>query len=403
MTSQLQESAETQDGPAATTPWTTRLIGSFDTRLHSVPVLAVLALIWIFFYTQNAAYLSSQNITNLVLQIVTTAILALGVVFVLLVGEIDLSSAALSGVCATIVADLAVTQGWNLAAALAVGALAGMALMLTQALIVVFGVPSLIVTLGGMVVFQGLLLVVLPPEFTVSVGGTPYAEIASAHLSVGAASALAFVGWAVYALVRWRGTASDGASFSALAIGALAPIVLSGVAVFGVVAVLSRNGGLPLPVVILAVLLLAASYVTTQTRYGVHLYAVGGNREAAARAGIPVSRMVLYSFLILGLCATIAGVVDAARLLSVSNSSGGGPLMLNAIAAAVVGGTSLFGGRGSVWSALLGALVIGSINNGVQLLGFSPEVQNFATGGVLIVAVAMDVVITRGTLWPRRR
>jgi D-xylose transport system permease protein len=181
-----------------------------------------------------------------------------------------------------------------------------------------------------------------------------------------------------------------------------APIVLCAVAVFGAVALLTRNGGLPLPVLVLAVLLVAASYVTTQTRYGVHLYAVGGNREAAQRAGVPVARMVIYSFAILGVCAAIAGVMDASRLLGVSNSSGGGSLMLNAIAAAVVGGTSLFGGRGGAWSALLGALVIGSINNGVQLLGYSPEVQNFATGGVLVIAVAMDVVITRGTLWPRR-
>jgi D-xylose transport system permease protein len=113
--------------------------------------------------------------------------------------------------------------------------------------------------------------------------------------------------------------------------------------------------------------------------------------------------MIVYSFLVLGFCAALAGVLDAARLLSVSNSSGAGPLMLNAIAAAVVGGTSLFGGRGSVWAALMGALVIGSINNGVQLLGLSTEVQNFATGGVLVIAVAIDVVITRGSIRPGAR
>ena len=183
----------------------------------------------------------------------------------------------------------------------------------------------------------------------------------------------------------------------------LVPAVLSGVATFVTVGVLSQADGMPLPVVILAVMLLIAWYVTTQTRYGVHLYAVGGDREAAQRAGIPVSRMIIYSFLVLGVCAAVAGIVESSRLLAVSNSSGGGSLMLNAIAAAVVGGVSLFGGRGSVWGALLGALVIGSINNGVQLLGLSTEVQSFATGGVLILAVAVDVVITRGTLLPNRR
>lgn len=384
-------------GRAETTaPLIGRLVSGFDERFRSVPVVGVLALIWLFFYTQNSAFLSSQNITNLALQIVTTAILALGVVFVLLVGEIDLSSAVLSGVCATIAANFAVNQGWNLYAALAVALLTGVGAMLIQALIVVFGVPSLIVTLGGMVVFQGLLLVVLPPEFTVSVGGTEYAKIASSHLPTSVSFILAFVLWATFAFTRWR---SNGPAHQA---AALVPIVLCGVALVGGVAVLTRGNGLPLPVLILAVMLVGASYLTTRTQYGVRLYAVGGNREAAKRAGIPVARMVVYSFLILGACAVIAGTIDASRLLGVSNSSGGGPLMLNAIAAAVVGGTSLFGGRGNVWAALLGALVIGSITNGVQLLGYSPEVQNFATGGVLIVAVAMDVVITRGSLWPRR-
>ena len=382
-----------------------RIIGAFEGRLHSVPVLIVLVAIWIYFYFQNSSYLSSQNITNLALQIVTTAVLALGIVFVLLVGEIDLSSAALSGVSARIAANLAVNHGWPLLIALAFAFAVGLFAMLVQALIVVFGVPSLVVTLGGSIVFQGLLLVVLPPTFTVNVGGTRFAEIASAHVTTGIAFLLAGIGWVGYGIACWRrgSGAREGGSRSAWVTAVVVPIVVCGIAVFGIVAVLTRKGGLPLPVLILAVLLVVASYVTTQTRYGAHLYAVGGNREAAKRAGIPVARMVLYSFVILGACAAVAGFLDSARLLGVSNSSGGGPLMLDAIAAAVVGGTSLFGGRGSVWSALLGALVIGSINNGVELLGYSTQVQDFATGGVLVVAVAMDVVITRGSLWPQRR
>jgi D-xylose transport system permease protein len=401
MTDASGKSAATPAG-SRPTPVTARILGAFDERLHALPVLVVLALIWLYFYSQNSAYLSSQNITNLALQIVTTAILALGVVFVLLAGEIDLSSAMLSGVCATVVANLAVTHGWSLIAALAVGAIVGMAAMFVQGLIVVFGVPSLIVTLGGMVVFQGLLLVVLPPEFTVSVAGSDYARVASAHISPGLSFVLGLLGWAAYAIAKLRRARGLGGSDPSRWTRTAIPLLVCAVAVFGPMAVFARNDGLPMPVLILVVLLAAASYVTTQTQFGVHLYAVGGNREAAQRAGIPVARMVLYSFLILGLCAVVAGVVDAARLLGVSNSSGGGPLMLNAIAAAVVGGTSLFGGRGSVWSALIGALVIGSINNGVQLLGSSPEIQSFATGGVLVLAVAMDVVITRGALWPRR-
>ena len=390
--------------PERKTPLGPRLIAAFEGRFHSVPVLIVLAGIWIYFYTQNDAYLSSRNITNLALQIVTTAVLALGIVFVLLVGEIDLSAAALSGVCATIAANQAVNHGWALAAALIFALVVGLFAMFIQAIVVAFGVPSLVVTLGGSIVFQGLLLDVLPPTFAVNVGGTRFADLTTTHISTPIAFAIGGVGWLVYAVTAWRRESAAGERRStAQWAGLFAPIVVCAVVVFGGIAVLANNDGLPLPILILAAMLIVASYVTTRTRYGVHLYAVGGNREAAKRAGIPVTRMVIYSFLVLGFCAVVAGVLEASRLYGVSNSSGGGPLMLNAIAAAVVGGASLFGGRGSVWAALLGALVIGSISNGVQLLGYSVQVQDFATGGVLVLAVAMDVVITRGSLLPQRR
>ncbi|MBU2663760.1 hypothetical protein KOI35_09595 [Actinoplanes bogorensis] len=371
---------------------------------RSIPVLVVLAIIWIVFYSQSPAYLSFRNITNLTLQIATTAILALGVVFVLLVGEIDLSSAVLSGVCAALAAGLAVNSGLPLGLAIVVAILAGMAITLIEALVITFGVPSLIVTLGGMVILQGLILVVLPPEFTVSVAGTPFAKIASTAIPAGTSyllAAVATLAFAAYRLYQFRERLSTGTRTSPIAV--LIPAVVAGVVLFGGVFILTRQRGLPMPVLIVAVMLLIAWYFTTQTRYGIHLYAVGGDREAAQRAGVPVRRMVLYSFLILGACAAVAGMIDASRQLGVSVTSGGGPLMLNAIAAAVVGGTSLFGGRGSIWSAILGALVIGSISNGVQLLGLTTEVQYFATGAVLIIAVAVDVVLTRGSLWPGRR
>jgi len=375
-------------------------------RMHrSIPVLITLAIIWGVFYSQSPFYLSFGNLTNLTLQIVTTAILALGVVFVLLVGEIDLSSAALSGVCAAVAGTVVVGQGMPLPVGIAAAVAFGMLVTFVEAQVIAFGVPSLIVTLGGMVILQGALLVVLPEEFVISIAGTPLALLASTTVPAGASYLLAAVGTVVFAgyrLVQHRERTSTGSATS-LVRSVVVPSLVAGVGLFGVVFVLSRQRGLPLPVLILAVMLLVAWYWTTQTRYGTHLYAVGGDREAAQRAGIPVRRMVLYSFLVLGACAAVAGMVDASRQLGVSVSSGAGPLMLNAIAAAVVGGTSLFGGRGSVWSALLGALVIGSISNGVQLLGLSTEVQFFATGIVLITAVAVDVVLTRGSVLPGRR
>jgi len=382
-----------------------RVIQTAARMPRSIPVLITLALIWAVFYSQSHFYLSFGNLTNLTLQIVTTAILSLGIVFVLLVGEIDLSSAALSGVCAAVAGTFVVIHGMPLAVGIVAAVAFGMLVTFIEALVITFGVPSLIVTLGGMVILQGLMLVVLPEEFTISIAGTPLALLASTTIPAGASYVLAALGslaFAGYRLFQHRERLSTGSQTS-LVRNVVVPSVVAAVGLFAVVFVLSRQRGLPLPVLILAVMLLVAWYWTTQTRYGTHLYAVGGDREAAQRAGIPVRRMVLYSFLVLGACAAVAGMVDSSRQLGVSVSSGAGPLMLNAIAAAVVGGTSLFGGRGSVWSALLGALVIGSISNGVQLLGLSTEVQFFATGVVLILAVAVDVVLSRGSLLPGRR
>lgn len=370
-------------------------------RYRSLPVIASLLVIWLFFQSQNSAFLSVGNLTNLSLQIVTTALLALGVVFVLIVGEIDLSGAALGAVCATIAARLAVGVGLSFWLALAVGIAFGIAVAFLEGLITVFGVPSLITTLGGMVILEGVLLVVLPPEFQINVGGSTYAKIASTTIAPAICIPVAVAGCLIYGFSRWRSQYRK-LSHRQMLLSVFIPVVGLSAVVILAIAVLSSGKGLPLPVAMLFVILLIGSYVTTQTRYGSHLYAVGGNREAAARAGIPVSRMVLYSFMILGFCAALGGVVDASRLLGVSASTGTGSLMLNAIAAAVVGGASLFGGRGTVWAALLGALIIGSINNGVQLLGLSTQVQNFATGAVLIVAVAIDVVVTRGRLLPWR-
>ncbi len=379
----------------------TRISDAMSGGFRAVPVLISLAAIWIFFYSQNPAYLSSENLSNLSLQIVTTAMLALGVVFVLIVGEIDLSGAALGAVCATVAGLVAVNMGQPIWVALGAGLLFGMVTAGIMSLIIIFGVPSLITTLGGMTAMLGLLLVVLPEEFSISLGGNQYEQIASTQIPASVSVAIAILASFLYAAGRWSGQRRLTSEFS-IQRRVLLPSIAVGVVFIGVIFVVSANSGLALPVALLILMLVTASYFLTQTRYGSHLFAVGGNRQAAARSGIPVSRMIIFSFLILGACAAMAGMVEASRLLMVSPSSGTGSLMLDAIAAAVVGGTSLFGGRGTAWAALLGALVIGSINNGVELLGLATEVQYFATAGVLIFAVAVDVVLTRGSLLPRR-
>lgn len=389
------------EGMVGSRPLGTRLSDAMSGGFRVVPVVISLVIIWLIFYSQNPAYLSSENLSNLSLQIVTTAMLALGVVFVLIVGEIDLSGAALGAVCATVVGQIAVNMGQPIWIALGVGIFSGMAIAGLESLIIIFGVPSLITTLAGMTAMLGLLLVVLPEEFSISLGGNAYEQIAATQIPSGTSILLAIAASFVYSLSRWSAQRKLASETSMLR-RAVLPSILVSIVLVGVVAIVSASSGLALPVALLILMLILSSYFLTQTRYGNHLFAVGGNRQAAARAGIPVGRMIFFSFIILGACAAMAGIVDASRLLMVSPSSGTGSLMLDAIAAAVVGGTSLFGGRGTAWAALLGALVIGSINNGVELLGLSTEVQYFATAGVLVVAVAVDVILTRGSLMPRR-
>jgi D-xylose transport system permease protein len=365
-----------------------------------------LVVLWIGFNAANSAFLGSANLHSLAQQIVPVGMLALGIVFVLLVGQIDLSSAALSAVAATIAARLLVESGVPLILAIAVAIAFAVAVTFVESLFVIYGVPSLIVTLGGMIMLQGGQLIALPPSFQVSLGGTSLAKFAGTNISTTACflavavGLVLLVGFRLWSVLRAR-RAGDGAALRQ-GLVAMAPAVIGGVVALVAIVMVGSSRGVPLSTAVFFGFLVVAWYMTTQTRYGTHLYAVGGNPAAAKRSGVPVSRIVVYSFLVLGVCATVAGLAEASRTLGVSTSTGGGSLMLDAIAAAVVGGTSLFGGRGSVWSAALGALVIGSINSGVQLLGLSVEIQDLATGGVLILAVTIDLIVSRGSLRPSR-
>jgi D-xylose transport system permease protein len=386
--------------------WQTKLGEGLAGPYRSLPVILALVILWVGFNAANSAFLGSANLHSLAQQIVPVGMLALGIVFVLLVGQIDLSSAALSAVAATIAARLLVESGAPLVLAIAVAIAFAVAVTFVESLFVIYGVPSLIVTLGGMIMLQGGQLIALPPSFQVSLGGTSLAKFAGTNISTTACfvavavGLVALVGFRLWSVVRAQ-RAGEGAVLRQGLVG-MAPAVIGGVAALVAILMVGSSRGVPLSTAVFFGFLVVAWYMTTQTRYGTHLYAVGGNSAAAKRSGVPVSRIVIYSFLVLGVCATVAGLAEASRTLGVSTSTGGGSLMLDAIAAAVVGGTSLFGGRGSVWSAALGALVIGSINSGVQLLGLSVEVQDLATGGVLILAVTIDLIVSRGSLRPSR-
>jgi D-xylose transport system permease protein len=407
MTASVPEASSAAAAPEDGPRWRTKIGEGLAGPYRSLPVILSLVILWIAFNSGNSAFLGSANLHSLAQQIVPVGMLALGVVFVLLVGQIDLSSAALSAVAATIAARLLVESGSPLVLAIAAAIAFALAVTFAESLLVIYGVPSLIVTLGGMIMLAGGLLIALPPSFQVSLGGTSLAKFAGTDISttacfvVVAVGAVLLIGFRLWAVLRSQ-RSGDGQVTASQGFVTMVPAVFGGAVLLLAVLVVGGDRGVPLSTAVFFGFLVVAWYMTTQTRYGTHLYAVGGNRAAAKRSGVPVSRIVVYSFLVLGLCATVAGLADSSRTLGVSTASGGGSLMLDAIAAAVVGGTSLFGGRGSVWSAALGALVIVSINSGVQLLGLSVEIQDLATGGVLILAVTIDLIVSRGSIRPSR-
>jgi D-xylose transport system permease protein len=367
-------------------------------ELGTLQVFFALGLIWLIFQLANDRFLTAVNLTNLTLQVTAIAIISIGVVFVLLLGEIDLSVGAVSGLCAGIMAVLTVQHGWSPALAIVVGLLAGTAIGLINGFFnTFFGIPSFVVTLAGLIAWQGALLLVLGDTGTINLPPSIITDLTSTFYGGG-------VGWTL-AVVVTAGTLGVGLMSrrrrqkADLEPPPLAGIVLRtvmvGLVMFIGVAILLSDRGVPLAVLILLGLTGIFAFITQRTRFGRHIYAVGGNAEAARRAGIRVTRVRMTVFAIASTMAAAGGIMAASRLIAVNQSSGSGDVLLNAIAGPVIAGTSLFGGRGTVWSALLGALVIGSISNGMDLLGLESSVKFMITGGVLLAAVTLDSLARR--------
>ena len=366
--------------------------------LGELRVIIVLAVIWAIFQSQEDRFLSATNLTNLLLQITAIGLVSVGVVLVLLLGEIDLSVGAVSGLCAAVMAVLSVKHGWSpylaIAAAVAVGTAIGMfhGSVFTQ-----FGVPSFVVTLAGLLAWQGAQLEVLGTTGTINMTDPEITGLTSTFYDGATGWAIAIVGFAVYAavsLLTWRRKVAAGLRTQPLSTLAIR-LVLAAAAIVAAVAVLNDDRGVPLAALILVGFVILFQFVTTKTTFGRHIYAVGGNDEAARRAGIKVKRIRIVVFAIASSMAAVGGIMAASRLLAVNQSSGAGDFLLLAIAGPVIAGTSLFGGRGSVWTALLGALVIGSISNGMDLLALESSVKFMVTGAVLLVAVVIDALARR--------
>lgn len=363
--------------------------------LASLRVILGLVVIWVIFQSQNDRFLSAINLTNLMLQITAVGLISVGIAYVLLLGEIDLSVGAVSGLSAAVMAVLNVKHGVDPYLAMVAGVATGAVIGTVQgAFFAGFGIPSFVVTLSGLLAWQGALLYVLGDTGTLNINDGTITGLANTFFDdqVGWTFAiLAIAGYAVVSLWGYRGRVKAG-----LADQALPPVLLRmtvvAIITIVVISILNSDRGLPLAVLILLAFVLGMQYLVSRTRFGRHVFAVGGNSEAARRAGIKVNHIRVTVFAIAGAMAAVGGMLAASRLLAVNQSSGASDLLLLAIAGPVIGGTSLFGGRGSVWSALLGAMVIGSISNGMDLLALESSVKFMVTGGVLLAAVVVDAI-----------
>lgn len=365
-------------------------------RLGSLRVFLVLAVIWIIFQTQNGNFLTAFNLTNLVLQIAGVGTISIGVTLFLLLGEIDLSVGAVSGLAAAVMAVLNVKHGWGpipaILAGLAVGAAIG---ALNGFFVTRFNIPSFVVTLAGLLAWQGALLKVLGSTGTVNITDDKIVGLANTFYGTTVAwilAAIVIVAYALSGVLERRRRAKANLAPPSLRNFVIRLVAVAAATIASVI-VLTSDRGIPLAGLILLGLCAIFVYITERTRWGRHVYAVGGNDEAARRAGIRVTWIRMSIFILTSTLAAAGGILLASRLLAVNQASGGSDLLLLAIAGPVIAGTSLFGGRGSVWGALLGALVIGSIANGMDLLSLSSAVRFMITGGVLLIAVVIDATI----------
>jgi D-xylose transport system permease protein len=370
-------------------------------ELGSLPIVVGLIIIAIVFQTQNDRFLTAGNFVNLIVQTAPYAVIAMGVTFVLLLGEIDLSIGFVSGVGGVMMALLLAPDGnqMSTAPALILCVLAGLGIGVFHGLIITkIGVPSFVVTLAGLLAWNGVVLLLIGSRGTVILQNDFVIGLANDFMAPGLAWILTIVCVALYAavqLVRMRsrakaGLANDPVLIIGLRIAALAAVLAV------VVGVANSDRGVPYVGILVGALYIVWTYVLDRTRYGRHIYAVGGNQEAARRAGINVDNVKIACFALCSLMAVIGGIILASRLRSVDTNTGGGQALLYPIAAAVIGGTSLFGGRGTMKAALLGALVMIGIDNGLGLLGLSSGTKFVVTGGVLLLAVTVDSISRRG-------
>ena len=376
--------------------------------LGALPAILGIVVLGIFFtILRPETFLTPRNMANLADQAAPIIILAMGLVFILLLGEIDLSAGVVSGVCASVMAILLLEQGapWYVAvlAAVVTGVVIG---LFTGSLVGLIGIPSFVVTLALFLGWQGVTLRLIGEGGTVPVRDPVISAISEKNMPVTLGWVLAIVVAALYAaleLNRYRTQRAKGLAHAPLPVvlvrvGVIAAVVVLVTAILSVDRAPRPNfviAGIPYAIPLVVILLLLLTFVLGRTSFGRHVYAVGGNAEAARRAGISVTKIKVLVFVIGSTLAAISGIVAAARLGSVAPGSGAGNTLLYAVGAAVIGGTSLFGGRGRVRDAVMGGLVVAIIANGLGLLNAESYLNYIITGGVLLLAASVDALARR--------
>ena len=376
-------------------------IGSLPAVLGLIGLCAIFATISQFFFT-------SRNFANLLTQAAPVIVIAMGLVFVLLLGEIDLSAGYASGVTGAVLVILIANHNvpWYLAflislvVGLALGAILG-------TLVARLGIPSFVVTLAAFLAFQGILLLLAGEGGTISISDKYILAVENNNLTV-AQSWIFYVAtmglYVLSGLNRINTRRKAGLKTELIKLWALKTIGLGVITFVGLLALLRERGnppltstkGIPLIVPVILLLLVLGTFVLTRTAFGRHIYAVGGNAEAARRAGINVKSVRTAAFVICSGMSAIAGLLFASRANSISPTTGGQSTLLYAVGAAVIGGTSLFGGKGKIRDAILGGLVVAVIDNGMGLLGYGAGIQYLVTGAVLLVSAGIDAISRKG-------
>ena len=371
--------------------------------LGALPVIVGLAVIWTVFQSLNPVFLSANNLVNLLFDCSTVGVIALGIVCILMVGEIDLSVGSVSGLASAIVGVLWVNSDWPVVVAILVALAAGAAIGAVYAVLFNrLSMPSFVSTLAGLLAVLGLQLYILGASGSINLPyGSPLVSLGQTYVmpAVVAYALVLLAGGAVfYAGFRTsqRRQAAGLTPPSLVGIVAKAAVLTAGL--LAVTWYLNTDRGVPWMFGLFVGLVVGMDYALKRTRWGRSITAVGGNREAARRAGIDVRGIYMSAFVLCATLASLGGVLSAARLASASQQAGTGDVNLNAIAAAVIGGTSLFGGRGNAYSALLGIIVIQSIASGLTLLDLSSSLRYMITGAVLAIAVIVDSLARRSRM-----